>query len=174
MNIDMLGNWQGTAFTDNLSFTPALHDRNGNYVGGEGFGGPPQTYNVSLEIKWQGDYQNFYYALVVSPFYGQLVGIEQDSIPVSGFINTYGFIKFSLYTDTRPVPRGVQQSLMDWCFNGYVTSSGGYRVLSGHWAKTNWSQGVISYELGTLDVKRKISLKERASMIFNAILLGFR
>lgn len=174
MQIDLLGVWNGTVFTDGLWFTSALHSLEGKYVGGEGYGGPPHIYNVSLEIKWQGDYQTFYYALVVSPFYGQLVGMQQDSIPVSGFINTDGFIKVSFYTDTRPVPRGVQQSLADWGFNGYVTTRGGFRVISGHWAITSWSQGILSYQLGTLDAKRNISLKERAAMILSAIRLSVR
>lgn len=169
MNFDLLGNWQGTAYTDGLWFTPSLFNMNGEYEGGVGSGGPPQTYTASLEIKWQGDYQTFYYALVVRPFYGQLVGVQQDSIPVSGFLNTQGFIKLSFYVDSPALPPGVQSSLMDWNFNGHITTQGGFRNLSGNWTKTSWSDGILSYQRGTLNIKRAISLTERASMYLKAL-----
>ena len=121
MDIDVVGIWSGTHSTDGLSFTLGLFDQKGRYVGGEGFGGPPQNANVSLVVKRQGDYETFYYALKVSPFYGDLVGVQQDSIPVSGFVNTYGFIKFSFYTD-RPSPPGppvgAPLEATDWAFDG--------------------------------------------------------
>jgi hypothetical protein len=169
MDIDLVGVWNGTFQTDGLWFIPNLFDQKGRYVGGEGFGGPPVTANVSLEILWQGEYQNFYYALKVSPFYGDLVGVQQDSIPVSGFVNTYGFIKFGFYVD-RPAPAVAHVDGQDWAFDGYITTHGGFHNLSGSWAKTDWNDGVLFYQLGTLSGRRKVSFKERASMYLSSLI----
>ncbi len=172
MNIDLVGIWNGTYNTDGLLFTPGLFDQQGRYVGGEGFGGPPKNDNVGLEILWQGDYQTFYYSLKVAPFYGDLVGVQEDSIPVSGFVNTYGFVKFSFYIDrpTLPSPRaGAPLEATDWAFDGFVTTRGGFHTLTGGWAKTTWSEGTLFYQLGTLSVRRKVSFKERASMYLNSL-----
>ena len=168
MELDLVGRWDGTFYTDGLWFTPNLFTNKGQYVGGDGFGGPPQTADVAVQIKWQGDYETFYYALKVSPFYGDLVGVQQDSIPISGFVNTYGFVKFILYTDRPNPPERIVDS-MDWSFSGYVTTGGSFHTLAGGWAKTSWSDRVLSYELGTLSVRRRVSFWERATMYVKAL-----
>src|SRR4051812_27019604 len=107
MNINLLGTWKGTA-TTGYEFSINLSNARGETIR-EPYGGPPHTYaHAGLKIMWQGDYQTFYRALVVSPFYGELTGLGDFSVPLSGFINTEGFIKFSFYIDS-PSPRpGVQ------------------------------------------------------------------
>jgi hypothetical protein len=168
MELDLVGIWDGMFYTDGLWFTPNLFTMKGQYVGGDGFGGPSQNASVGLEVLWQGEYKTFYYSLKVAPFYGDLVGVQIDSIPVSGFINTYGFVKFSLYTD-RPAPPARIEDTLDWGFTGYVTTRGSWRTLAGNWSKTSWNEGVLSYQLGKLSVRRRVSFWERASRYVKAL-----
>ena len=168
MELDLVGRWDGTFFTDGLWFTPQLFKANGEYVGGQGFGGPPLTANVALQIKWQGDYETFYYAVRAAPFYGDLVGVQQDSIPISGFVNTYGFVKIAFYTD-RPAPAAKIEDTLDWGFTAYIKTRGGFHTLAGNWSKTSWNEGVLNYQLGTLSVRRRVSFWERASMYVKAL-----
>ena len=66
MELDLIGRWDETFYTDGLWFTPQLFKANGEYVGGQGFGGLPLTADVALQIKWQGDCETFYYALNIA------------------------------------------------------------------------------------------------------------
>jgi len=169
MGIDLLGIWDGTYYTDGLWYMPGLFDLNGSYAGDEGVGGPEETKSVTLNIKWQGRFDRFYYALEVSPFYGELAGAQEGSIPVSGFVNRQGFIKIALYSDAVPVAAYVHQSMQDWSFNSFIKTHGGIHIMSGKWAITSWSEGVLSYMLGTLSVSRKLSLADRASNLFDSL-----
>ena len=174
MNIDLLGSWQGAFQTDGLWFYPALFDQQGAYQGNTGSGGPPQDLQVILRIKWQGDYQNFSNALVVSPFYGELLGVQRESIPLSGFVNEYGFIKISFYSDARPEPPGVQQTIVDWNFNSFIVTRGGDHIMAGTWVKTSWSQGLLAYQKGTLRLQRALTLKERIYLVLNKLWLRIK
>jgi hypothetical protein len=172
MQFDLPGDWIGTSYTDGLWYTPNLVNIDGTYAGGQGYGGPPQTDNVNLEIKWQGDYQNYdydYQEVMASPFYGRLVGTQEGpTIPVSGFINTDGFIQCCFYTSPHSEPPGVQPPpQLDWSFSGWVTTRGWYHTLSGQWVKTTWTDGAVTYQLGTLSVNRAVSLKEIDSIPVN-------
>jgi len=167
MEFDLVGRWDGR-FTGGLTFTPQLFKANGEYVGDQGFGGPEIDTNVPFFVRWQGDYETFYYELKVSAFYGEMGGLQQDSIPFCGFVNTYGFVKLSFYTD-RPEPAVKIVETQAWGFDGYITTRGGYHTLAGSWSKTSWSEGVLFYQLGTLSVRRRVSFWERASMYVRAL-----
>jgi len=168
MNIDLLGQWHGTYQTDGLWYTPGLFSESGQYVGGQGFGGPAQNSQVTLDIEWQGAYQNLSQGVIASPFYGTLLGAQQSVIPVSGFLNQEGYIKMAFYFDETPQPPNVEQTTMDGTFNSFIQTQGGIHTMAGGWEMTSWSQGILTYSLGTLNVQRAVSLKERLELSFDA------
>jgi len=170
MSIDLLGSWEGTLSTGDDTVFPGLLDLNGKPVN-QGTGGPTRTYNVTLEIEWQGDFEQFSYGynFTASPFYGVLAGEDPISgghrLPVSGFVNPEGFISFSFYTDKKPAPPNVIQVTQHWNFEAFIQTHGGFHTMSGEWLITGWQDHFISYRYGNLNVKRKVLFSERTSFI---------
>src|SRR3569833_2528605 len=88
---DVSGIWYGTSCTDGLTHAQGLQGD------GEGWGGPPQTYNVSLFVTWQSAYTSYGYGQVVSTIAALLDGMFWYSVPVSGFVDDKGLVKLTFY-----------------------------------------------------------------------------
>lgn len=150
MDADVSGTWKGTEYTDGLAHAQGLSG---------GWGGPPKTYNVTLTITSQGDYENFtggqWVSAVSGYFHRSADGYNIELIPVSGFINRDGLVKLSFFRPTLSV---------DWAFNGRLKNYALHRRIAGDWTETSWSNGLVLHELGTVSVSQRRSLVYRGAL----------
>ncbi len=151
--MDITGTWTGTEYTDGLTHAQGL-------IGdGNGWGGPPKTYNVTLTITSQGEYKNFTGGDWVSAVSGHLGrsadGYFLERIPISGCINYGGLIKLSYFTGSP---------FVDLTFNGHITRRGSYVIISGNWTQMSWSNGFFLHQYGQLSVGHYVFLVNKNSV----------
>lgn len=139
MNPDVLGRWYGREYSNGLTYAQA--------ISGEGWGGPPERYDVTLTVTAQDKYRNFGGGVWVSAFSGELSrraqGYYLGLIPVSGFVSSAGRVKLGFFTGTPEVY---------WSFNGTLAITPDYREIAGTWLSVTWSNGILLHGLGELRV----------------------